>query len=111
VAWPEGVTHVYDLPWNFVAAWQQAITILNWQENLPEEDMPPKSIWRDGDLLEAHFKKIKAKWRGKDEGEFDSPRGSFDDAIDGKFSVNIRNRLGDYVRESLNDPWDDFSDF
>lgn len=110
MAWPEGVTHVYDLPWNFVSAWQQAMTILNWQDNLPEEDMPPRVIWHDADALEAHFKKVRAKWRGKDDGELDAPVGTFDDAIGGH-RVQIKNRLADFVRESMNDPWDDFSEF
>lgn len=111
MAWPEGVTQAWDLPWNFSFMWQQALLIIGWQENLSDEDMPPKSIWSDGPALEAHFAKVKAKWNGKDTGDLSAPKGSFDDAADGKYSVQIRNRIGDYVRESLNDGYDDFSDW
>ncbi len=97
------------MPWNFVSAWQQAITILNWQENLPEEDMPPKSIWRDGDKLDAHCKRVKKKWKGGSEDE-NVPMGSFEDFNSGK-KVQLKNRIGDYVRESLHTPHDDFRDF
>ena len=110
MAWPDGVTHAFDLPWNFVSAWQQAITIMNWQENLADEDMPPKHIWRDSEKLEAHFKQIKSKWKGKGEQDLDAPMGSFDDVESGH-RVQIKNRLGDYVRESMNDAHDDFSNF
>ena len=83
---------------------------MNWQENLPDEDMPPKHIWRDSEKLAAHFKKVKGKWKGKGEQDLDAPLGSFDDVESGH-RVQIKNRLGDYVRESMNDAYDDFSNF
>jgi hypothetical protein len=82
---------------------------LNWQENLTEEDMPPRHIWRDNDRLEAHFAALKNKYKS-DKDPYDAPAGTFDDAMGGH-RVLVKNRLGDYVRESLNQPWDDFSEF
>lgn len=110
MAWPEGVTHMWDLPWNFISAFQQASMIIGWQESLSQEEMPPKQIWRDNDKLNEHFKNLRKKWSGKETDELDAPMGTFEDAKSGQ-RVQVRNRIGDYVRESMSDQWDDFTDF
>lgn len=109
MAWPEGVTHAYDLPWNFVTMWQQAMMIIGWQENLSDDDMPPRVIWGDSKKLEAHFALLKKKWSGKSD-EVDKPYGSFDDAIKGR-DVQVKNRFGDFAKESLSMAYEDYSDF
>lgn len=32
---------------------EQALTVLNWYENLPKEDVPPEHLWEDVEGLEA----------------------------------------------------------
>ena len=39
----------------------QALTILNWQENLGSEDMPPEWMWTVDDELEIWFDEVKAR--------------------------------------------------
>jgi len=36
-----------------------ANSVINWQKNLPEDEMPPRWMWPFSDELEEHFKEIK----------------------------------------------------
>lgn len=39
----------------------QALSILNWHENLPEDEVPPEHIWEDTEGLEQWWADVKAK--------------------------------------------------
>lgn len=41
-------------------------------EELPEDEQPPRRIWRDADKLSAHFDAVRAK-RGDVSGDIDDP--------------------------------------
>ena len=40
------------MPWFLQVAIEQALMILNWYENLPEEEIPPQYLWEDPEGLE-----------------------------------------------------------
>jgi hypothetical protein len=37
---------------------EQALTILNWYENLEKKDVPPEHLWEDPEGLELWWKKV-----------------------------------------------------
>lgn len=109
VAWPPEVENPIDLPWPFVEAWQTALTVLGWFENLSEDDQPPKDIWHDSRRLEAHFAEIRSKWRGKSsDAGTEAPEGSLADAEAG-MNVTLRNKLVEYVKVAVDPGDDDFT--
>jgi hypothetical protein len=89
---------VFDLPWNFVEAWQTACTIINWQDNLSEDDMPERKIWHDSEKLKSHFENVKKRWKGDESYQF--PEGSREDADLG-MNVTLRNQFMKSVEASL----------
>ena len=66
--------------------------------------MPPREMWHDGKALTAHFKKVRAKRIGEDDG---APEGSFDDAAAGR-EVTLRNQFADMARTMATAEDDDF---
>lgn len=40
---------------------EQALTILSWYENLPEEERPPEYLWEDSQGLEMWWASVEAK--------------------------------------------------
>lgn len=55
---PRGVTSVEDLPADLASAIAHAYSILNWQENLTEEEMPPRWMWHLDWELEQWFEEV-----------------------------------------------------
>lgn len=53
------------------------LQFIGWQENLDEDEMPPRSIWFNEDDLDEHFKQVrkarKEKYGNKDEEEGPGP--------------------------------------
>lgn len=44
---------------------RQALTFISFQENLEEDEMPPRSIWLDAERLEEHFAAVKVRRKEK----------------------------------------------
>ena len=78
-------------------AWQTALTILNWHENLRDKECPPRKIWFNDKKLAEHFDNLKKKWAGKGDGE--APEGTIDQARSGQ-EVTLRNSLLDEILSS-----------
>ena len=53
--------------------------ILAWQENLPEDEMPPRWMWTLPDELNRHFRDVRARRKNPD---------GYDDEIDGPVIEN-----------------------
>jgi hypothetical protein len=47
------------------AAIDHALLVLNWQENLPGDEMPPQWMWAFDDELELWFEDVEAKREAK----------------------------------------------
>lgn len=47
------------------------MAIIQWRENLTEEEMPPEWMWDNDEELERHFERIKAKRRRAGPGDDD----------------------------------------
>jgi len=56
--YPDGCSRVAHIPWFLQAAIEHALTILNWMENLPKKEVPPRHIWADPEGLELWWKKL-----------------------------------------------------
>lgn len=50
-----------DLPVDFFAAYEQATRILSWQENLTEDEVPPRWMWHLDWELDAWFLDVKKR--------------------------------------------------
>lgn len=40
---------------------EHALTVLNWHENLPKDEVPPEHLWEDVEGLELWWKDVEAK--------------------------------------------------
>lgn len=60
VLYPEGHT-AETIPHDLHSAIEQAMRILNWQENLPSDEMPPRWMWSLDWELEVHFSDVERK--------------------------------------------------
>lgn len=49
------------MPADFIMVLNQALQILGWQENLVDDEMPPKWMWHLDWELETHFKLVKKR--------------------------------------------------
>lgn len=54
---PDGYNKLMDVPWTIMYAIQYAMMILSWS-SLPEDERPPKEIWRNDEKLKEWFKGI-----------------------------------------------------
>lgn len=57
---PDGVRSLRDIPWRLQQAIKGALMFLGFEE-LPVEDVPPRSIWTDAKLLREHFDGVRRK--------------------------------------------------
>lgn len=71
---PEGFTHLADAPYPLTNAIESGLTVLGWEDNLDEDEQPPKRIMDDPKKLKQHFAWVKRKR----EAEMD-PKGSIRD--------------------------------
>lgn len=66
---PRGVSCVEDVPADLAMVIDHGFKILSWQENLQEEEMPPKWMWHLDWELEKWFEEVdvlrKAKYSGQ----------------------------------------------
>lgn len=67
---PTGISRLRDIPHQLLASIKAALIFLSWEENLPKEEIPPRSIWTDMEALNTHFgelaRKRKARFDGRD---------------------------------------------
>lgn len=49
------------MPWFLQVAIEQGLTILNWYENLPKNEVPPEHLWEDAEGLDLWWKAVEAK--------------------------------------------------
>lgn len=68
---PKGIDDIRDLPHTCFNAIRLGLTFLGFEE-LPEEDIPPRRIWMDGEKLEEHFNAVRARRKAQAEGK-DTP--------------------------------------
>lgn len=83
---PKEVKNILDMPWDLMSAIRHANTILDWHENLPEDETPPKWMWRFDDELDGWFEKVKEEREAK----FSGGSGATDDDMgveDGEVAV------------------------
>jgi hypothetical protein len=71
---PDGIGSLRDAPYPLFRAIRAALTFLSFEE-LPEDDIPPRSIWLRGEDLEEWFKEVKRRHKDKLGGrqEIDDP--------------------------------------
>lgn len=62
---PYGVESIEDVPADLALAIDHGYKILSWQENLTEEEMPPRWMWHLDWELEIHFEELDAIRRAK----------------------------------------------
>ena len=61
-----GKITMHNIPWFAYEAIVQGLAIISWYENFTEEELPPRYMWEDPELLNAHFDKIHEKRFPKD---------------------------------------------
>ena len=49
------------MPWYLQVAIEHALSILNWYENLPKDEVPPEHLWEDPEGLELWWKDVEAQ--------------------------------------------------
>ena len=59
--YPEGAERISQIPWFLQTAIEHAMTVLNWYENLPKNEVPPRHLWADVDGLDLWWKKIEER--------------------------------------------------
>lgn len=62
---PPGVTRLYELPFTIFHAIRFALNIINMQENMEENEMPPKSIWLDNERMSQWMGEVKRNRENK----------------------------------------------
>ncbi len=55
----------------------EALTVLSWFENLPDNEQPPRHIWWSEDLIAEWFRNVKED-RKKDSGSSQKTESSYD---------------------------------
>lgn len=56
--WPQGTT-IETAPVDFIVAFNQAVKINSWFENLASDEIPPHWMWELDWELDLHFKRVK----------------------------------------------------
>ena len=62
--YPDGFT-AETIPHDLHSAIEQAMRVLNWQENLPSDEIPPRWMWALDWELEVHFSDVERKRQDK----------------------------------------------
>lgn len=72
---PDGIGSLRDVPYRLLDAIKAGLMFLSFEE-LPSEDVPPRSIWTDGPALKAHFDRVRRRQKEAmgDKGEIEDPR-------------------------------------
>lgn len=76
---------------------EQALLILSWYENLPEDEVPPEHLWEDSEGLEMWWADVKAK---REDGVPTSRgRGGNDDDDDDPAPGMVENDYARYAKQ------------
>ena len=59
--WPSNCASIEDIPWDLTIVIEHAYRILQWQENLGKDEMPPKWMWHLEKKLESWFRSVDEK--------------------------------------------------
>lgn len=66
---PTGIATLREIPYPLLEAIKAALIFLSFEE-LPSEDVPPRSIWTDTQALNTHFDRVRrrrdARYEGRD---------------------------------------------
>jgi hypothetical protein len=46
--------------WFLQVAIEHALTVINWHENLPKEEVPPEHLWADAEGLEQWWARVES---------------------------------------------------
>lgn len=57
---PDGIADLRDAPYVLIGAVRHAMAILSWEE-LPDDERPPRTLWNDGEKLDAWFKDVRRR--------------------------------------------------
>lgn len=57
---PSWARSVADAPYSLVEHIAFALTVIRWRENLDENEMPPRRIWRNPEALTEWFEAVRA---------------------------------------------------
>jgi len=60
LSWPKGCTSIEDVPWDVLAVINHSHTILQWQENLSSDEMPPAWMWPFNDEISEWLEDVTA---------------------------------------------------
>ena len=66
---PVDCSTVAEMPADLMLAIDHSIRLLNWQENLLDDEMPAKWMWHLDSELETHFAMIKEKRKSPHSGQ------------------------------------------
>lgn len=69
---PRGVSSIEDVPADLASAIEHGYKILDWQENLTEEEMPARWMWHLDWEIEKWFEEVRAVRAAKFGGNSDS---------------------------------------
>lgn len=71
---PDGIRSLRDAPYRLHQAIKAGLMFLSFEE-LPEEDMPPRNIWLDGEKLSEWFDDVRRRHKEKASGrEIEDPQ-------------------------------------
>jgi hypothetical protein len=64
---PAGITRLRDIPFTLLQAIKAALIFLSFEE-LPAEDVPPRSVWTNTEELNAHFDRVRRRQQARYQG-------------------------------------------
>lgn len=85
---PEGASSVLDAPADLVRAIQFSTRVLAWQEDLLEEEMPPKWMWLYEDELTPWFEEVMRNRKAKF--STDTPSSGEGEMVENEFAKGRR---------------------
>ncbi len=68
---PFGVNSIEDIPADLASAIDHGYKVISWQENMSEEEVPPRWMWHLDWELEAWFEEVDAARKAKYGGDSD----------------------------------------
>ena len=84
---PSGCGSIEDIPVDLFRAIQHAERIVSWQENLMDDEMPPRWMWPFEEKLSSWFEDVKSKRNG---GESNSDSGENPSMIGNEFAQRFK---------------------
>lgn len=69
---------IKEAPYDLVYAIAEALTVLSWFENLPDDEQPPRHIWWSEDLIAEWFRNVKDARKKDSGGSGQKPESSYE---------------------------------